>query len=160
MPRLITLLLLPLLLLPLLLHGRCRDRCVTGECAQPGSHKSNLRHPFQENDNGHPQVLWRSEQPQQRRHGKEVKEGGYMDGVPGALELTTKAGDAVLLVESCMHGSTIRQLPGARRYIVIRYGPATGDTFAAPPELFARLGPRARALIAPEPAAPAETSKL
>lgn len=77
-----------------------------------------------------------------------------MDGVPGAIELTTQAGDAVLLVESCMHGSTIRQLPGCRRYIVIRYGPATGETFVAPPALFERLGPRARALIAPEPAAP------
>ena len=77
-----------------------------------------------------------------------------MDGVPGAIELTTQAGDAVLLVESCIHGSTVRQIPGARRMVIIRYGPDPDEAFRAPPELFGRLGPGARALIAPEPAAP------
>ena len=148
---------LPIMPMQMMLGGRSlclQSRDVNAFLSQPGSHKSNLKHPFQANENGHPQVLWRSEQPQPRRHGKEVKEGGYMDGVPGAFELTTQAGDAVLLVESCMHGSTVRQIPGCRRYIVIRYGPATGPTFAAPPDLFERLGPGARSLIAPEPADP------
>ena len=40
--------------------------------AQPGSHKSNIRHPYQDPDAGHPQMLWRSEEPFERRHGKSV----------------------------------------------------------------------------------------
>ena len=39
------------------------------------SDKSNIRHPFQDPDAGHPQLLWRSQEPYQRRHGKSVKEG-------------------------------------------------------------------------------------
>ena len=41
--------------------------------------KSNIRHPYQDPDAGHPQLLWRSEEPFERRHGKAVKEGGFMD---------------------------------------------------------------------------------
>ena len=35
--------------------------------AVPGSHKSNIRHPYQDPDAGHPQLLWRSEEPFERR---------------------------------------------------------------------------------------------
>jgi hypothetical protein len=34
--------------------------------------------------------------------------GGYMDGVPGAIELPTEAGDALILSELCTHGSNAR----------------------------------------------------
>ena len=52
--------------------------------AIPGSHKSNIRHPYQDPDAGRPQLLWRSEEPFERRHGKSVLEGGYLvDPRPG-----------------------------------------------------------------------------
>ena len=35
-----------------------------------------------------------------RKHGKQVREGGYMDGVPGAIEVTQQAGDALIFVDS------------------------------------------------------------
>jgi len=66
----------------------------------PGSHKSNLQNPFQDDAEGHPQVLWYSKQDQSRRHGKFVREGGYMDGVPGAVEVTMEAGDALIFIDS------------------------------------------------------------
>jgi hypothetical protein len=44
----------------------------------PGSHKSNLPHPFQEDDAGHPQNLWYSDKHQERRHGRTVNEGGAL----------------------------------------------------------------------------------
>ena len=125
-------------------------------CAIPGSHKSNLRHPFQDEEAGHPQLLWRSQAPFERRHGKSVREGGYMDGMPGAVELTCEAGDALLLVESCVHGSAVRTLPGCRRTLLIRYGPSAKGGWKAPPEVFARLSPEARALIDSEPELPPE----
>ena len=50
------------------------------------------------------------------------------------------------------HGSTVRQIPGARRNILLSYGPDRGDAWEAPPDVFARLGAAARALIAAEPA--------
>jgi len=66
----------------------------------PGSHKSNLQNPFQDDAEGHPQVLWYSAHNQPRRHGKFVREGGYMDGVPGAVEVTMEAGDALIFIDS------------------------------------------------------------
>ena len=118
--------------------------------------KSNIRHPYQDPDAGHPQLLWRSEEPFERRHGKAVKEGGFMDAVPGAVELTVEAGDALLLVESCVHGSGIRTLPGCRKTILLRYGPDPKSGWKAKPEVFDRLSPAARALIYPEPEEPPE----
>ena len=50
------------------------------------------------------------------------------------------------------HGSTVRQIPGARRNILLSYGPDREDAWEAPPDVFARLGAAARALIAAEPA--------
>ena len=40
------------------------------------------------------------QQDQPRRHGKFVREGGYMDGVPGAVEVTMEAGDALIFIDS------------------------------------------------------------
>eukprot|EP01047_Picozoa_sp_COSAG01_P052321 COSAG01_NODE_5491_length_4227_cov_18.588178_4_plen_448_part_00 len=123
-----------------------------GTTVVPGSHKSNLRHPFQDPEAGHPQLLWRSEEPFARRHGTKVKEGGYMDGVPCAVELTMQAGDALLLVESCLHGSSVRTLPGCRRTVLLRYGPRDKGGWRAPDHIFERLSPQARSLIHHEPA--------
>jgi hypothetical protein len=120
------------------------------------SDKSNIRHPFQDPDAGHPQLLWRSEEPYERRHNKSVLEGGYMDAVPGAVELAVEAGDALLLVESCVHGSFVRTLPGCRKTILLRYGPDPDSGWKAPPEVLASLSQEARALISPEPDEPVE----
>ena len=50
------------------------------------------------------------------------------------------------------HGSTVRQIPGARRNVLISYGPDPEKAWKAPAELFDRLPASARGLIAPEPA--------
>ena len=76
---------------------RCPHLTGGVRAVQPGSHKSNLRHPYQDPEAGQPQLLWRVEEPQPLRHGSKTGEGGYMDGVPGAVELTAEAGDAPLL---------------------------------------------------------------
>ena len=116
--------------------------------------KSNVRHPYQDPDAGRPQLLWRSEEPQPLRHGHKTSEGGYMDGVPGAVELTMEAGDALLLCEAVVHGSGVRTLPGARRFMVLRYGPDPGNAWKLPVEVLGRLGPGARGLLSPEPEEP------
>lgn len=131
-----------------------------GTTVVPGSHKSNIRHPFQDAEAGRPQLLWRSAEPCARRHGREVREGGYMDGVPGSVELTARAGDAVLLVESCLHGSCVRTLPGCRRTLLLRYGPREKGGWQAPYHVFQRLSPPARALIHPQPAAAVDPAEL
>ena len=53
-----------------------------------------------------------------------------------------------------MHGSTIRQIPGARRNVLISYAPDLDKAWQAPSEVLNRLRPSARALVAPEPAPP------
>jgi hypothetical protein len=67
---------------------------------QPGSHKSNIRNPFDDEEQGHPQTLFRTKDEYPRRHGKGIAEGGYMDGVPGAVEVTQQAGDVLMFVDS------------------------------------------------------------
>ena len=52
------------------------------------------------------------------------------------------------------HGSTVRQIPGARRNVLISYGPDRTRAWQAPADVFERLPPATRALIAPEPAKP------
>jgi hypothetical protein len=116
--------------------------------SQPGSHRTNLAHPYQDPEAGHPQPLWRTTEPQQLRHGHQTGEGGYMDNMPGAVELTMQAGDALLLCEACVHGSGVRTIPGARRFMVLRYGPEIGDNaWNLPAECLGRLGPGARSLV-------------
>ena len=68
-------------------HVHVRTLCII----PVGSHKSNIRHPFQDPDAGHPQLLWRCDEPFARRHGKAVQEGGFMDGVPGAAAAAAAA---------------------------------------------------------------------
>lgn len=71
--------------------------------AVPGSHKQNFEPPFYE----------------------DVK-GETLEGVPGAEEIHLDAGDALLFVDSVMHGSATRMNPGERRIAVFRYGPSWG----------------------------------
>ena len=56
-------------------------------------------------------------------------QGGYMDGVEGAVEITMRAGDCLLFVDCLTHGSTKRQISGARRAVIFRYAPR----WTAPP---------------------------
>eukprot|EP01046_Picozoa_sp_COSAG06_P060449 COSAG06_NODE_12863_length_1319_cov_1.013934_2_plen_95_part_00 len=49
-----------------------------------------------------------------------------------------EAGDALIFVDSVVHGSTIRQIPGARRNILVSYGPDPEKGWRAPPALFER----------------------
>ena len=130
----------------------------------PGSHKSNVQHPFLKEGAGHPQPLWRTEESQELRHGHQTREGGYMDGLPFGVELTMEAGDALLLCEGLAHGSGVRTIPGFRRWMTLRYGPDPDNAWQLPEECLARLGPGARALVSSEPEAPTEpeppTAKL
>jgi ectoine hydroxylase-related dioxygenase (phytanoyl-CoA dioxygenase family) len=69
----------------------------------PGSHKSNLPHPL----------------------AGDYLRGDRMDDLPGAIPVHAKAGDALLFVDSIMHGGSSRTaLEGERRVIILRYGPS------------------------------------
>ncbi len=86
----------------------------------PGSHKANLPHPEYSNpDPRSPRGWKRKTQP----GGPPGGQGGYMDGVEGALEITMRAGDCLLFVDCLTHGSTKRQIPDARRAVIFRYAP-------------------------------------
>ena len=62
-----------------------------------------------------------------------------MDGVPGgAVEVTMDASDASIFVHSVVHGSTVHQIPGARRKVLVSYGPDPEKGWQAPPALFER----------------------
>lgn len=100
----------------------------------PGSHKANLRHP-------------ETEKYQMRG------EDAAVDKVTGAVEVQLQAGDALLFVDSIMHGSARRSNPGERRIIVYRYGPSWGNFrhgYQPSPELLARLTPERRAIVQPQ----------
>ena len=100
----------------------------------PGSHKSNFAHPDLEMfgiDHG----------------------GGSVDAMPGALELQMNAGDALLFVDACSHGSAKRVNPDERRTVVYRYGPSWGNFrhgYRPSPELLERLTPQRRQIVQPQ----------
>ena len=102
----------------------------------PGSHKSNIVHP---------------EIMRPRKHSPWSDEGGEsMDGFAGAVEVHLKAGDAIVFVDSCCHGSAKRVNPDKRRIAVFRYGSTWNRTrFGYEPseELLARLNPFARSIV-------------
>ena len=98
----------------------------------PGSHKSNLPHP---------QAGERS-----------IGEGRSVDDTAGAIEVHTKAGDAILFVDAICHGSAKRVNPGERRFIVYRYTSGWSRfRFGYQPseELLERLTPERRAIVNP-----------
>jgi len=94
----------------------------------PGSHKSNLPHP---------------------QAGDTCTETSVDNGA-GAVEVHTKAGDAILFVDAICHGSARRVNPGERRFIVYRYC-SSGARFRLgyypSEELPARLTPERRAIV-------------
>jgi hypothetical protein len=99
----------------------------------PGSHKSNLPHP---------------------QAGEKSTEGSSVDNTAGAIEVHTKAGDAILFVDAICHGSARRVNPGERRFIVYRYVSGWSRfRFGYYPsdELLARLTPERRAIVNPFP---------
>lgn len=99
----------------------------------PGSHKSNIVHPA---------LLERDRQ--------EWVTGGSVDGVEGALRIYMDAGDAIVFVDACCHGSAEKTTPGERRFSVYRYGSTWNRTrwcYAPSAELLARLSPYAAGIV-------------
>ncbi len=86
----------------------------------PGSHKSNIRHPEYDNPDPRGPRGWKRKNP---TDGSPGGEGGYMDGVEGAVEIEMSAGDCLLFVDCLTHGSTKRRQAGARRAVLFRYAP-------------------------------------
>ena len=99
----------------------------------PASHKSNFEHP-EYND----YVMARG--------------GASVDCMEGAVEVHMNAGDALLFVDSCSHGSAKRIHEGERRIVVYRYGPSWGNfrhPYRPSPELLERLSPERRQIVWP-----------
>ena len=73
----------------------------------PGSHKSNLPHPL----------------------AGDYARGDRMDALPGAIEIHAKAGDALMFVDSIMHGGSSRTTAEAERRVILqsRSPVGTGD---------------------------------
>jgi hypothetical protein len=99
----------------------------------PGSHKSNVVHPafLDESDD-----RW--------------VRGGSLEGVPGAMSVYMEAGDAILFVDSCCHGSARRSKSGERRFSVYRYGSSWNRTrwkYAPSDDVLDRLSPYAASLV-------------
>ena len=99
----------------------------------PGSHKSNFEHPAFE----------------RFRMGVDRPDPALIEG---AVEVRMNAGDALLFVDCCTHGSARRTNAGERRVVVYRYGPSWGRLrhgYQPSPELLARLTPLRRQIVAP-----------
>ena len=101
----------------------------------PGSHKSNFEHPefgqYSMGVDGRPSAA----------------------EIEGSTEVHLRAGDALLFVDCCTHGSAPRRNPGERRIVVNRYGPSWGNFrfgYQPSPELLARLTPRRRSIVWPQ----------
>lgn len=96
----------------------------------PGSHKSNLPHPL----------------------AGDYDSGDRMDALPGAIEVHARAGDALLFVDSLMHGGASRTNVGERRVIIMRYGPRWASSrygYSYSDELLERLSPPQRQILQP-----------
>ncbi|MEX0774980.1 MAG: phytanoyl-CoA dioxygenase family protein [Phycisphaeraceae bacterium] len=111
----------------------------------PGSHKSNLEH------------------PQFRQNMIRPGEATSADSVAGAIEVHLDAGDALLFVDACCHGSAKRVNPGQRRIIVYRYGPSWGNfrhPYYPSRELLERLTPTQRQVVLPQGPIKREPNRL
>jgi ectoine hydroxylase-related dioxygenase (phytanoyl-CoA dioxygenase family) len=82
-----------------------------GTCVVPGSHKSNFPHPL-------------FSKPFRERVEAENEH------VEGGIEVTLKAGNALLIVDSLAHGATSRVNPGERRQILQPIQPRTTNVFS------------------------------
>lgn len=101
----------------------------------PGSHKSNI---------GHPYAKWSD------TDGKRIRP----DELEGVLEVHLKAGDALMFVDALCHGASSRTNPGERRAVIYRYGVSWGATrygYRYSAELLARLTPERRKILEPIP---------
>ncbi|MFB6135906.1 MAG: phytanoyl-CoA dioxygenase family protein [Halobacteriaceae archaeon] len=98
-----------------------------GTMVVPGSHKQNFEPPFLEDARGE-----------------------TLEEVPEAEPVRMEAGDAVLFVDSLMHGSATRTNPGERRFAVFRYGPSWGvsrNGYEPSGELLDRLTERQATMV-------------
>ena len=99
----------------------------------PGSHKSNFAHP----------------------QAGDYARGDRMDMLPGAEPVYLAAGDALLFVDSIMHGGSSRTATdGERRVVILRYGPSWAKSrfgFHYSDALLARLTPQQRRILEPVP---------
>lgn len=98
----------------------------------PGSHKQNLSHPLI----------------------GDYACGDRMDALPWAEPVHADAGDALLFVDSCLHGGSSRVNAGQRRVIILRYGPAWARPrfgYTLSEQLLERLTPERRAIMQPMP---------
>ncbi len=99
----------------------------------PGSHKANLAHPL----------------------AGSYADGDRMDDLPAAIPVELKAGQAVLFVDSIMHGAQSRlTATGERRVIILRYGPPWSRTrfgYEWSTGLLERLSPPRRFVLQPVP---------
>lgn len=99
----------------------------------PGSHKANIVHPA---------LL---EQGLER-----WVTGGSLDDIPGAVSVFMEAGDAIMFVDCCCHGSAKRTTEGERRFTVFRYGSSWNRTrwgYTPSDELLSRLNPYAASIV-------------
>jgi hypothetical protein len=99
----------------------------------PGSHKSNF---------AHPDML------------KGWDDRVRMDHLEGAVEVSIKAGDALMFVDALAHGAASRTNPGERRVVIYRYGPLWGSTrygYTYSEALLNRLTPARRKILQPIP---------
>lgn len=111
----------------------------------PASHKSNFVH------------------PDVAKHSMKSGEVRSVDDVEGAIEVHLEAGDALLFVDAISHGSAKRVNPGERRIVVYRYGPSWGNfrhPYVASEELQARLTPRQRKVVCPQPPIKREPNRI
>ncbi|HEV2514263.1 MAG TPA: phytanoyl-CoA dioxygenase family protein [Devosia sp.] len=102
----------------------------------PGSHKSNFAHP-----------VFARDFAERTKDTDEV--------VEGSIEVTLKAGDALMFCDATSHGATKRINQGDRRVVIYRYGPCWGSTrygFRYSEELLNRVTPEQRRIL--EPIAP------
>jgi hypothetical protein len=101
----------------------------------PGSHKSNIAHP-----------IFAKSFDERRTNENEI--------IDGSIEVTLKAGDALLFVDALAHGATRRINPGERRVVIYRYGPSWGATrfgFQYSKSLLERITKTQRSILAPIP---------
>jgi ectoine hydroxylase-related dioxygenase (phytanoyl-CoA dioxygenase family) len=108
----------------------------------PGSHKSNMVHPL----------------------AGDYLAGDRMDALPGAVPVHLRAGDALLFVDSIMHGGASRtNVEGERRVVILRYGVSWARTrfgYRYSPELLARLSPQRRVVLEPVPPMDAGSDRI
>ena len=105
-----------------------------GTVIVPGSHKSNFDNPdFSQFSMG--------------------ARGNCPSQMTGSIEIHMRAGDALLFVDCCTHGSANRVNDGERRAVVYRYGPSWGNFqhgYHPSPELLERLTPERRQIVWPQ----------